>query len=72
LRQVLTAFGSGLTQVAADGSDAQLQDAAGIGKVLGSEEAINQWSAIEKAAGSYLAQATVDAAPSKATVGGQP
>lgn len=58
LRQVLTAFGSGMTQVAADASDAQLQDVAGMEPVLGKTEAIKQWKAIAEAAGAFLDRAT--------------
>jgi hypothetical protein len=69
LRQVLTTFGSGMTQIAADGSDAQLQDLAGIGKALGGEAALERWSAIERAAGRFVGQAMVDVAAPVAAAG---
>jgi chaperonin cofactor prefoldin len=72
LRQVLTTFGSAMTQIAADGSDAQLQDAARMDSILGTEAAIGQWSAIDKAAQRFLIQAMVDFPTPNDAARGQP
>jgi hypothetical protein len=69
LRQVLTAFGSAMTQVAADSSDAELHDTASIAKMLGEQEAIGQWDAIDRAAQRFLAQATADVTSSDQSKG---
>lgn len=60
LRQVLTAFGSAVTQIATDASDAQLQDAGVMETVLGREAAIGEWSAVAKAAEAFLTRAMPD------------
>ncbi len=59
LRQVLTTFGSGLTQVAADAPEAKLQEAAGMEPILGTATAISQWNAIAAAAEKFLNRSTV-------------
>ena len=60
LRQVLTAFGCGVTQLAADASDAELEDAAGVRASVGSDASIQQWQAIAEASARFLAQSTAD------------
>jgi hypothetical protein len=60
LRQVLTAFGSAVTQIATDASDAQLQDAGIMKTVLGKEAAISEWSAVAKAAEAFLGRMMPD------------
>jgi hypothetical protein len=72
LRQVLTRFGSAMTQVAADASDARLQDAAGLESILGKETAIGEWSAVGKAAERFLVHAVADFPAPEGAAGGQP
>jgi hypothetical protein len=60
LRKVWTTFGSGLTQMAADASDAQLGDLSFVKKALGFDEAIKQWNAIDQAAKRFTVGALVD------------
>lgn len=60
LRLVLTTFGSGMTQLAADASDAQLKDTTRMQTLLGMEASIQQWEAIAGAALQYLTQSTID------------
>jgi hypothetical protein len=60
LRKIGTSFGSGVAQLAADSSELQLQDAAWLGKKLGIDQAVNQWSAIDRAAKQFAVQALVD------------
>ncbi len=57
LRKAWTSFGSGVTQLVADGSDAQLEDAAWLAQVLRTEEATKQWSAIARATGRFVGEA---------------
>lgn len=72
LRQVLTTFGSAMTQVAADASDAQLQDTAGMEPVLGKEAAVCKWGAVNKAAERFLLHAIEDFPASNGNAGGRP
>lgn len=60
LRKVLTTFGSGVTQLAADAPDAQLAEPAGMQRLLGKDASIEQWTAIEAAAGHFLTRALID------------
>ncbi len=62
LRQVLTRFGSSMTQLAADASDAQLRDAAGMQTLFSKEASIQQWDAIAAAAAQYLAKSALPVA----------
>jgi hypothetical protein len=60
LRKVWTTFGSGLTQLAADSSDAQLGDSVWMEKALGLDAAIRQWNAIGQAAKQFTVESLVD------------
>jgi hypothetical protein len=64
-----TAFGSGVMQAAADWSNAALQDGAPFEQV---EEAIRQWTAIERAARQFVATSLVDAPASGMRTDGAP
>jgi len=59
-RTVWTTFGSGLSQLVADASDDQLKDPAWLKKVLGLDEAVKQWQAIDQAAKLFAAASLVD------------
>lgn len=59
-RTVWTTFGSGLSQLVADASDDQLKDPAWLKKVLGLDEAVKQWQAIDRAAKRFAAASLVD------------
>jgi hypothetical protein len=72
LRQVLTLFGSGMTQLAADGSDTQLQDTEAMATVVGGDEAIRRWSEIADAAAAFAVRATMGYSAPDATIGDQP
>lgn len=60
LRKIWTTFGSGLTQMAADASKPQLEDMAFVKKVLGLDDAIKQWKAIDQAAKQFTVESLVD------------
>lgn len=60
VRKVWTAFGSGLTQLAADASDAQLEDLTFVKQALGIDKAIEQWTAIDQAAKQFTADSLLD------------
>ena len=60
LRKAWTDFGSGLTQLAADASDTQLGDLAFVKKLLGLDDAIKQWKAIDQAAKQFTVESLVD------------
>jgi ubiquinone biosynthesis protein UbiJ len=60
LRTMWTNFGSGLTQLVADASDDQLKDAVSVKRVMGVDEAIRQWQAIDQAAKEFASNALVD------------
>lgn len=60
LRKVWTVFGSGLTQLAADASDAQLGDLDWVKKALGLDKAIKQWNAIDQVAKQFVVNSLVD------------
>jgi hypothetical protein len=60
LRTAWTSFGSGMTQLAADASDAQLADPSWIEQVLDFGEAIRQWEALQLAASQFAAGALLD------------
>ncbi|HEY6431682.1 MAG TPA: hypothetical protein VIZ17_06830 [Acetobacteraceae bacterium] len=72
LRKVLTTFGSGVTQLAADAADTQLSDAAGMQKLLGNDASIEQWKAIDGAASRFLARALIDFPPLPSATQEQP
>jgi DNA repair exonuclease SbcCD ATPase subunit len=59
-RTVWTTFGSGLSQLIADAADDQLEDSAWLKRVLGLDEAITQWQAIDQAAKRFAAASLVD------------
>jgi hypothetical protein len=60
LRKVWTTFGTGLTQMAADASEAQLEDLTFVKNTLGLEEAIRQWRSIDQAAKQFVVESLVD------------
>jgi hypothetical protein len=60
LRKVLTTFGSALTQLAVDAAAAEIGDAAALGRTLGLDEAIQQWTAIDAAAKQFTVQSLAD------------
>jgi hypothetical protein len=72
LRQVLTAFGSAVTQIATDAPDAQLQDVGMMKTVLGKDAAVNEWSSVAKAAEAFLARTMSDAPTPDLHAGAQP
>lgn len=72
LRKVLTTFGSGVTQLAADAADNQLADPAGMQKLLGKDASIEQWKAINEAASHFVARALIDFPPVPSATQEQP
>lgn len=60
MTKVWTTFGSGVGQLAADASSAQLEDSAWMKKALGLDNAINQWNAIDRAAKQFTLESLVD------------
>jgi hypothetical protein len=60
LSKVWTAFGSSVMQLAADSSSAELEDPAGREKALSVDEAVRQWSAIDRAAKEFVEESLVD------------
>jgi predicted nucleic acid-binding Zn-ribbon protein len=71
LRNTLTAFGSAMTQLAADVSDAQLRDAAAIAAALGKDTAISQWRAVGEAAERFVSQNPGDVTTADASTRGK-
>ncbi len=64
MTKLWTTFGSGVTQLAADASSAQLEDSAWMKTALGLDDAIKQWNAIDAAAKQFTVESLVDL-PSK-------
>jgi hypothetical protein len=62
LRSVLTAFGSAMTQLAADASEDQLRDTAAMAAALGKDAATHQWRAVAEAAQRFVEQNADDMA----------
>jgi hypothetical protein len=60
IRKIWTAFGSGLTQLAVDATDAQLENLTFVKQALGLDEAIKQWTAIDQAAKQFVVESLVD------------
>ena len=58
-RSAWTAFGSGVAQLAADASPAELADPALIDERLGRSAALPQWQALADAAGQFVAQVSM-------------
>ena len=59
-RKMWTDLGSGLTQLAADASEAQLGDSTFVKKALGFDESVQQWNAIDHAAKQFAVNSLVD------------